>query len=187
MNANVAIVIALVVGIVLGAIAIYAIQAGRTRRLKERFGPEYQRVVEETGDRTKAEAALETRQKRVQKYNIHALNANERTRFQERWPEIQALFVDDPARALTDADRLIGEVMAAEGYPMQEFEQQAADISVEHPVVVENYREGHLIAVNNSQGRASTEDLRKAMLHYRTLFQELIGQTDYATAERTRI
>lgn len=187
MNPNAAIVIALIIGIVIGAIAIYALQRSRTRRLQQRFGPEYQRVVQETGDRTRAEAALEKRQQRVSTYNIHPLNANERLRFQERWPQIQAVFVDDPARALKDADRLIGEVMAAEGYPMQDFEQQSADVSVDHPVVVENYRAGHLIALDNAQGRASTEDLRKAMIHYRTLFQELVGQADYAAAERTRI
>ncbi len=186
MNTTLMVVIALIVGIILGATVIYAIQQGRTRRLKERFGPEYGRVVAETGNRSRAEAMLEDRQKRVRQFHIRPLNSNERTRFQEGWRDIQARFVDDPGGTLGQADRLIGEVMSLEGYPMVEFEDRAADISVEHPAVVENYREAHNIAMRNGQGRATTEELRKAMLHYRTLFEELAGQPEWAQAERTR-
>lgn len=187
MNSAVGIVIALIVGIVLGAVVIYIFQQGRTRRLKERFGPEYGRVVAEAGNRSRAEAMLEHRQKRVQQLDIRALDPSEQTRFQESWRDIQARFVDDPSGALSDADRLIGEVMSVEGYPVLEFEQRAANISVDHPAVVENYREGHNTALRNAKGSATTEDLRKAMIHYRTLFEELVGQAEWSQAERIRL
>lgn len=186
MSIGVAVAIALVVGIAVGVALIYALQRSRTRQLKERFGPEYERVVQETGNRSAAEAKLAHRQKRVEKLHIRTLETDERTRFQEEWREIQAQFVDDPGRALSEADRLVGEVMAVEGYPMREFEERAGDISVDHPAVCENYREAHSIATRNVQGRATTEDLRKAMIHYRTLFEELVGQHEMAQAERTR-
>jgi hypothetical protein len=189
MNTNtvLAIVIALVVGIGLGALAIYMFQQARTRRLKERFGPEYGRVVAETGNRSRAEAMLEHRRKRVEQLRIRPLEASERARFQEGWRQIQSRFVDDPSGALSEADRLIGEAMSLEGYPVLDFEQRAADISVEHPAVVENYREGHSIALRNAQGSASTEDLRRAMIHYRTLFEALVGQPEWSQAERIKV
>ncbi|MGB7438079.1 MAG: hypothetical protein WBR26_14065 [Candidatus Acidiferrum sp.] len=130
---------------------------------------------------------MEDRRERVERLKIRSVNPAERTGFQEDWRKVQARFVDDPSGALNDADRLIGQVMSAEGYPMNEFEQQAADISVDHPRVVENYREGHKIAINNVQKRATTEELRKAMIHYRTLFEDLVGQPEWAQAERTRL
>jgi hypothetical protein len=186
MNIAPAVVIALVVGIAIGVALICLMQQSRTRRLKERFGPEYERVLSETGSRWTAEAKLEQRHKRVEQLHIRQLSTNERAQFQEGWREVQAYFVDDPSRALTEADRLIGEVMAAEGYPMREFEERAADISVEHPVVIQNYREGHSIATRNVEAEASTEELRKAMIHYRTLFEELLGQRELAQTEGAR-
>jgi hypothetical protein len=185
-NITLVVVIALIVGMVLGAAVIYAIQRARTKRLKERFGPEYSRVMEEIGNRSRAEAMLKHRQKRVKDLRIRALDAAERSRFQQGWREIQARFVDNPSGALGEADRLVGEVMSAEGYPTQEFEQRAADISVDHSMVIENYREGHKIAVNNHQGNATTEELRRGMIHYRSLFEELVGQPEWV-AERTRV
>lgn len=185
MTFGAAVAIALIVGIVIGIAAIYLVQESRTRRLKERFGPEYTRVMEQTGSRSTAEAKLEGRQQRVAKLHIRPLDTGERVQFQDNWRDIQARFVDDPSRALTEADQLIGQVMSAEGYPMREFEERAADISVEHPVVTENYREGHSIATRNVQGHATTEDLRRAMIHYRTLFEELLGQHEWAHTERT--
>jgi len=109
----------------------------------------------------------------------------ERARFQDEWREIQAQFIDDPNGTLVEADRLIGSVMSAEGYPVADFEQRAADISVDHPIVVENYRGGHRIALKHAQGHASTEDLRQAMLHYRILFEDLLGQPEYTQTGRT--
>jgi hypothetical protein len=186
-NVVVAIVIALIVGIILGALAIYLSQQARTRRLKEHFGPEYGRVVAETGNRSRAEAMLEHRRKRVEQLQIRSLEPNERAHFQEGWREVQARFVDNPGAALSEADRLISEVMSIEGYPMQDFEQRAADISVDHPLVIENYRGAHEITVRNAQGHATTEELRKAMLHYRALFEELVGQTEWSQPERIRL
>jgi hypothetical protein len=184
MSVGMEVLIVLAIVVVIGAVAIYTMQARRTKRLKERFGPEYARVVEETGNRSTAEAKLEHRQRRVGKLSIRTLESNERAHFQDEWREIQAQFVDDPARALTGADRLVGEVMAAEGYPMREFEERAEDISVDHATVCDNYREAHSIATKNVQGNATTEDLRKAMIHYRTLFEELVGQRELAQTER---
>jgi hypothetical protein len=184
MSAGMEVLIVLAVVIVIGAAAIYAMQARRTKQLKERFGPEYARVVEETGNRSAAEAKLEHRRLRVQKLNIRGLETNERAQFQDEWREIQAHFVDDPSKALSEADHLVGEVMAAEGYPMREFDERAEDISVDHPSVCDNYREAHSINAKNVQGRATTEDLRKAMIHYRTLFEDLVGQRELAGTER---
>ena len=186
MNATL-VVIALFCGILLGALAIYIIQQNRTRRLKQVFGPEYGRAVGETGNRSRAEALLSERKKRVQQLQIRELSPTERARFHEDWRDIQAQFVDDPNRALTEADRVIREVMSAQGYPVREFEEQAADISVDHASVIENYREGHNIALRNLQGHATTEDLRKAMIHYRILFEELAGRAESAHAERIRL
>ena len=186
MSVQVAVVIALIVGVAIGVAAIYLVQQARTRRLQERFGPEYGRIMEQTGNRSAAEAKLEGRQRRVAQLHIRSLDPGERGQFLDTWRDIQARFVDDPGAALTEADQLIGQVMSAEGYPMREFEERAGDISVDHPLVIENYREGHTIATRNAQGRATTEDLRKAMIHYRTLFEELIGQHALAQTERTR-
>jgi len=187
MNPNTILVLAigLAVGIVIGAVLVYAVQQARTKSLKARFGPEYGRIVAETGNRSKAEAVLENRARRVKDLHIRTLDARERARFQEAWREIQSRFVDDPGGALREADLLIAEVMSVEGYPIQDFEQRAADISVNYPRVIENYREGHTTALKQSQGRATTEELRKAMVHYRSLFEELVGQPEWV-AERTR-
>jgi hypothetical protein len=187
MNIGAAVAIALIVGIAIGVAAIYLVQQRRTQRLRQRFGPEYERVVTETGDRPLAEARLEERRRRVEKLQIRSLTPAERARFQEDWRDVQARFVDDPGAAVNKADHLVGEVMSLEGYPMLEFEKRAEDISVDHPVVTENYREGHRLALKHDHGSASTEDLRKAMIHYRTLFEELVGQSEFVPSERTRI
>jgi hypothetical protein len=187
MNPNVAIAIAFVVGVLVGVVVMYAVQQSRTARLKKQFGPEYGRVIADTGDRHRTEAVLEERHRRVRQLNVRSLTATEKSNFQEGWRRVQARFVDDPAVALTEADVLVSKVMAAEGYPVTEFDQQAEDISVDHPIVVENYRDGHAIALRNQQGRASTEDLRKAMINYRKLFQELVGLPEGEPAERIRL
>jgi hypothetical protein len=187
MNPNVAIAIAFVVGFLVGVAVMYAAQQARTTRLKKQFGPEYGRVIADTGDRYRTEAVLEERHRRVRQLSIRPLTATERRNFEEGWRSVQARFVDDPAVALREADVLIGKVMAAEGYPVTEFEHRAEDISVDHPIVVENYRDGHAIAIRNEQGRASTEDLRKAMINYRRLFEELVGLPEWEPAERTRL
>jgi hypothetical protein len=148
----------------------------RTEQLRARFGPEYDRVVAEKGNRFKAEAALRSVEKRVRSYPLQPLSASDRARFQQEWLKTQATFVDDPARALSDADNLLGAVMLARGYPPSDFEDRAAEISVDHATVVEHYRAGHEIALRHAERPASTEDLRKGMIHYRALFDELMAE-----------
>jgi hypothetical protein len=180
------IIVALALGIVLGGALIFVLLQRRTTQLREHFGPEYERTVQESGNRLTGEVKLLKRQKRVEQFHLRPLSSSEQNHFQTGWREVQSRFVDDPATALTQADKLIGEVMAVEGYPILDFDQRASDISVDHPLVVENYREAHAIAVKNLQGGATTEDLRRAMIHYRTLFDELIGQPQTMLAERIR-
>lgn len=181
MNQTALIVAALVI---LGLLVIGAIFWSRSRRsdhLRDRFGREYDRTVEATGDRSKAEADLAEREKRVEKLKIRDLTASERREFRDRWSEVQARFVDDPPRAVAFADALLGEVMKARGYPVSDFDRRAGDISVDHPVVVEHYHKAHDIAVRHERGEASTEDLRQGMIHYRTLFDNLVGIEASAT------
>ena len=145
-----------------------------TQRLQQRFGPEYARTVEQLGDRNKAEAELEAREKRVGEFNITPLTPADAARFGQAWNSLQSRFVDDPKAAVVQADQLVYELMAKRGYPMGDFERRAADISVVHPGVVANYRAARAIALRDERGEASTEELRKAVVHYRALFQELL-------------
>jgi hypothetical protein len=168
-------------------IAVYlASRSRRTRRLQGRFGPEYDRTVQSEGGRLRAEATLAQREKRVRQFPIRPLSIVQRDRFQDLWREIQARFVDNPRAALVDADRLIREVMSARGYPVEDFDQCAADLSVDHAPVVENYRAGHEVVLRDARGQATTEDLRRAMIHYRTLFDDLIEET-LVRAEPVRV
>jgi hypothetical protein len=168
-------VIVLVVLAIAVVIAGWAIvQRNRSRKLKERFGPEYEHTVNEYGNTRQAEADLAERAKRVSKFDIRALSSEQRDSFGRAWQAIQARFVDEPSQAVRDADQLINEVMTARGYPMGDFDQRAADISVDHPQVVSNYRAARDIATSNRNGQANTEDLRQAMIRYRSLFAELL-------------
>src|SRR5579864_1915978 len=171
-----ALVIALVVIVVIAAVVIrYLLQQQRRRtELREHFGPGYDHAVETYGEQDRAEKELAQRQERVAALHIHTLQPEESRRYSERWRQVQTRFVDDPERAIQDADHLCAEVMEARGYPMGDFEQRAADISVDHPSVVEHYRTAHAIAQRADNGDASTEELRQAMVHYRTLFEDLI-------------
>ena len=179
------IVVAVVVIAVLVVGAILWSRSRRSEHLKDRFGREYDRTVEAKGGKAEAEAELAEREKRVEKLDIRPLDADERREFVKRWDDVQARFVDDPPRAVAFADALLGDVMKARGYPVSDFDQRAGDISVDHPVVVEHYRKAHEIAVRHQRGEASTEDLRQAMIHYRALFDNLIGaQGPGAGAER---
>jgi hypothetical protein len=150
----------------------------RSEQLRERFGPEYERTVHEVGDVRKAEASLAARAKRVEAFRIRPLSPDEADRYSAAWQRVQSQFVDDPGRAITDADKLVGEVMTARGYPVGEFDQRVEDISVDHPDVVMNYRAAREIALQHGQGRATTEDLRQAMVHYRALFRDLLAAVD---------
>ena len=163
-----------VVVVVVAAMAFVTSQNRRSQRLREHFGSEYQRVLQQEGDARKAEGVLEFREKRREKFTTRPLSEGDKASFAVRWKEVQARFVDDPHAAVTVGESLVTEVMQARGYPIGEFEQRAADISVDYPLIVENYRAAHAIALRHNAGKASTEDLRQAMVHYRLLFQELL-------------
>jgi hypothetical protein len=145
-----------------------------TADLRKKFGPEYDRAVKVHGVARKAEAKLEDREKRVEKLNIRDLDLMEHERYSKQWQAIQSRFVDSPKGAVSEADDLVSSVMKVRGYPVADFDQRAADISVDHPRVVENYRLAHQIALRVGKDAASTEDLRTAMIHYRSLFEELV-------------
>src|SRR5204862_5266985 len=155
----------------------------RSEILSKDFGPEYKRALHQYGDQSKAEAELTARKERVSKLEIRTLTAEERSRFSDVWKKTQGRFVDEPSRAVTDADGLVKEVMRARGYPVGDFEQRAADVSVDHASVVTNYRAAYHIAGRNKSGKATTEDLSQAMVHYRSLFQELLAQPATHTKE----
>ena len=162
--------------LVAGGALVWYLQQQRSRRLRDRFGPEYERTRQEVGDIKRAEANLAAREQRVHKLPIRALDAAEAARFGEVWRHIQTLFVDNPQGAINEADHLVNDVMTAKGYPMSDFEQRAADISVDHATVVEHYRAARSIAERNDANKASTEDLRQALIHYRALFDDLLVQ-----------
>jgi len=169
------------------AVIVFAVRRSRSERLRKKFGDaEYERTIAERGDRRAAEAHLEQRTERVKSFHLRALSEADRLRFQEAWTGVQARFVDGPAGAVTEADQLLGDLMATRGYPVGDFETRAADISVDHPMVVQNYRAGHDIAVRHLRGQASTEDLRRAMIHYRALFEDLVSETGSRTTDSTR-
>jgi hypothetical protein len=143
-------------------------------RLIQRFGPEYGRAVDEMGSRAKAESELRTREKRVEKLNIVPLAPADAARFSQDWKALQGRFVDNPKGVLMEADQLVRDLMGKRGYPMGDFDSRAADISVDHPAVVEHYRAAQAIALRDKRGEADTEELRKAVVHYRALFDELL-------------
>ena len=156
------------------AIAVFAWLQARRRRLQQTFGPEYDRALADAPTRREAEADLEQRRKRGEELDIRPLTPEAAERYGHEWQGVQARFVDAPVEATRDADRLVQQVMSDRGYPMNEFDRRADLISVDHPTVVENYREAHTIYLNYDRGEASTEDLRQAMVHYRSLFDELV-------------
>src|SRR6185436_17018207 len=175
----------IVIGVIVAAIAAWlALRKRRTENLRTQFGgAEYDRTLKEEGSRRHAEAGLKERNERVESLAIRPLASGDRVRFVESWSRIQARFVDGPGGAVTEADQLLGDVMSTRGYPVSDFEQRAADISVDHPMVLQNYRTAHEIAVRQAQGKATTEDLRQAMIHYRTLFEELVSGPELASAK----
>jgi hypothetical protein len=172
------IAIAVVAVIVVLGVVFAALRTRRSRNLQERFGPEYDRVAADAPTRREAEAELREREKRRDDLDIKPLDPRDRDRFRVRWQDVQAEFVDDPARAVGNADALIQEVMRARGYPVDDFDTRSADLSVDHPDVVENYRAAHGIAVAHERGNAGTEELRHAVQHYRRLFDDLVESRD---------
>ena len=176
--------IAVIVVLVLVVVSVGWIWMGRqrTKRLTEQYGPEYQRAVESAGGQREAERELGARQERVKTFEIRPLSTGEHDHYVASWKETQAHFVDDPSGAISRADVLVQEVMRARGYPMADFEQRAADISVDHPHVLDEYRAAHNIAERHAAGGVETEDLRQAIVHYRALFEDLL-ETDSAAPE----
>ena len=168
--------------IVVGAVGWLVYSQHRSKRLKQRFGPEYDATVKRLGSKAKAEAELRQREKRVANFEIVALAPADVTRFSQAWTRLQGSFVDDPKGVLIEADRLVRELLLKRGYPVADFDLRAADISVGHPVVVNNYRAAQRIVTLDQRGEASTEDLRKAVVHFRALFDELLGTA--ATRDR---
>jgi hypothetical protein len=174
MPAWVWVLVAVGVVVVLGVVTWNALARRRTSRLQDRFGPEYDRMVGTAENKREAETDLAARQERRAQLDIRPLSQAARARYIENWQVVQAQFVDDPSVAVASADSLIQSVMSERGYPVEDFEQRAADVSVDHPQVVENYRDGHRLAEASAGGTGSTESLRQAMRHYRVLFEELV-------------
>ena len=143
-------------------------------RLQQRFGPEYSRVISARGDRTRAEAELLARERRVERLELVALTPEDAAKFSQAWGVLQARFIDNPRGVVVEADSLVRDLMVKRGYPMADFERRAADISVDHPTVVDAYRSARAIALRDQKGQASTEELRKAVVYYRALFDELL-------------
>ena len=181
-NTTTIILVAVVFLVLGGLIAMAAMRLQRSKRLRERFGPEYERIVHEAGDKRKAETELEARLAHVESLNIRPLTAEEVNRFSLEWQNTQAEFVDEPHVALQKADRLIREVMKTRAYPVQDFEQRAADISVDYPELVSDYRGLHMIAVKDEDDKVSTEEMRQAMIHGRALFENLVQKVTPETA-----
>jgi hypothetical protein len=177
-------IIAVAVMAIIVALIMY-MNRERTQKLRSKFGPEYDRAIDAHGNRAHAETELERRAKRVAKFDIHPLTAAECSRYAADWRREQSLFVDDPRAAVRNAHTLVQDVMKHRGYPVGDFEQDAADLSVGHPRVVENYRIAHEIALRDERGRSTTEDLRKAMVSYHALFDDLLDQP-IRTAEEVR-
>lgn len=166
----------LIIAAIVIVLVIAAFVAARRRRerLQERFGPEYDRQVDVSGNRRAAESELAAREKRRSKLEIRPLDPEARDRYLVSWREVQGRFVDSPETAVGEADRLVADVMRERGYPVEDFEQREADISVDHPQVASEYRAAHGISLAQAHGQASTEDLRQALVHFRSLFQELL-------------
>lgn len=173
--------LAVAVVVILALVAVAAWlwnQKQQSRRLEARFGPEYARTVDKLGSRPRAEAELRTREKRVHELDIVPLAPAEAARFSHEWKTLQGRFVDNPKGALIEADQLVRELMLKRGYPMGDFDHRAADISVDHPAVVEHYRAAQAIALRDRRGEADTEELRRAVVHYRALFDDLLEVGD---------
>jgi hypothetical protein len=168
-------VIVAIVVIVAIALAVWAaMRKRRTESLRQQFGPEYERTVDDADNPRDAESELEERRRRRAELDIRPLAPAARGRYADEWRSVQARFVDDPAGAVGQADALVTQVMRERGYPMDDFDQRAADVSVDHPQVVGDYRAAHDISMRSSNGDAETEDLRQAMVHYRALFEQLL-------------
>jgi hypothetical protein len=179
-------IIAIAAIVVVAAVVWFVYKYQSRQHLVSRFGPEYDKTVDGSGNRRIAERELKEREERVDALDIRPLNPEDRTRYADEWRQLQARFVDEPAPAIDGADRLIREVMQRRGYPVGDFERRARDLSVNHPVVVQHYRDADSLAARRREGHANTEDLRQAMVHYRALFDELLADSPRKTKNETR-
>lgn len=176
--------VVLIVVVFGGILAMGAVRRKRAERLHDKFGAEYDHTVQAAGGEKKAQAELDERQKHVDTLVIRPLSTSERERYLADWAAVQTKFVDEPQQAVVVADHLIIEVLQVRGYPVSDFEQRAADISVNYPALVSNYRAAREIADKNEHQEASTEELRQAMIYYRSLFEELLGKESVAVEEK---
>jgi hypothetical protein len=183
MSATATIVLIVAVLLVLAAI-VFGVQAARRHRLRQTFGPEYDRVVADTGNRGEAEKELLERTKRHAQFELKPLSPESRTRYSAAWEEVQIRFVDDPKEAVSTADELVTELIAERGYPTGDYDERLADLSVEHASTLEHYRSAHDISRRSRDGQAETEDLRQALVHYRALFADLLGENPVAHTTR---
>jgi hypothetical protein len=174
------VVVLVIIGVILGLVFS---RRKRSEQLHDHFGPEYDHTVQAMGDEKKAQTELVERQKHVEALDIRPLSVSEREHYLAEWTAVQSKFVDEPGQAIVDADRLIIEVMQLRAYPVSDFEQRAADISVNYPALVSNYRAARVIAIKNEQHAANTEELRQAMIYYRSLFEELLAPEAVVTKE----
>jgi FtsZ-interacting cell division protein ZipA len=179
-----AVILLVVVAVAVVALVVVMQKRRESAKLRDRFGPEYQRTLDRADGRAEAEKELKQRAERREKLDIRSLSPEDRERYAERWRDTQAHFVDNPRSAVHEADALVILVMRERGYPIDDFDRRAADVSVDHPRVVENYRSAHAISVADKENKASTEDLRQAMVHYRALFEDLLEQPSEHAAGR---
>ena len=183
MDPKIVTAVVVIIAILAVVAVLFVIRRRKTEHLKQKFGSEYDRLVHQHGDPQRAETVLAEREKRVSHFELRTLPPVERERYVQQWAFVQRKFVDDPKGAVNEADTLVTEVMNARGYPMSEFHQRADDISVNYPQAVDNYRAAHDIVLRHGRGQAGTEDLRKAMVHFRSLFDELLGKPGVAHKE----
>jgi len=184
MSPTLTIVLIIVVLVIIAAI-VYGVQAGRRKKLQSTFGPEYDRVVADTGNRTEAEKELREREKRHAELELKELSPESQQRYRAAWEEVQIQFVDNPSAAVGTADELVTRLITERGYPTAEYDERLADLSVEHASTLEHYREAHKISERNTAGEATTEDLRQALVHYRALFADLLGTDPVPTTPGT--
>jgi hypothetical protein len=188
---NITVIIVIVVAVVVIAAFVIAgyqmARRKRTERLQEQYGPEYDRAIDQADNQRAAESELVDRSKRHEKLELRTLDASEREDFERRWTDVQGQFVDDPSSAVRNADRLVVDVMSARGYPIEDFDQRADDLSVDHAEVTQRYRDARRISHANEEGNADTEDLRQAVTSYRSLVQALLdGDGDSSRRDETR-
>src|SRR3954468_23616632 len=184
MSPVITIVLIIVVLVVIAAI-VYGVQAGRRKKLQSTFGPEYDRVVADTGNRNEAEKELREREKRHAELELRELSPESQAQYRAAWEEVQIQFVDSPSEAVGTADELVTRLISERGYPTGEYDDRLADLSVEHASTLQHYRDAHEISERNAAGSASTEDLRQALVHYRALFADLLGTDPVSTTPAT--